>query len=304
MRKISSVLIAFTLFVVGLFSTTNFANAYYNPGTPTGFVNDYTGTLTSDQKNFLENSLRLFEASTTNEIAVVIIPSMKGDYIENFAVKLFAEWGIGKNKKDNGVLLLIAKDDREVRIEVGYGLEPYITDGIANQIIQSKIVPAFKAGNYYDGISAAVEDIKNASSGAYEYYPVINSGNNVVGSIKNTLGSSFGEFIFIIFFIIVSSLFRFLAKSKAWWHGGIIGAIVGVILWIIIGSAIFGLVSVVILVLIGLIVDYFLSKHGPFKNGPGGGMWFGGSGHGGSRGGFGGGFGGGLSGGGGASGRW
>src|SRR3989344_3919031 len=106
----------------------------------------------------LPYSVRAFEASTTNEIAVVTINSLGGDTIENYAVKLFEDWKIGKERDDNGILLLIAKNDRKVRIEVGYGLEGAVPDAISNQIIQKEIVPHFKnndfAGGIFDGVDS------------------------------------------------------------------------------------------------------------------------------------------------------
>ena len=98
-----------------------FTFAYSSPGKPTGFIDDFANVLSIEQKDILEQKLSAFNASTSNEIAIVIIKSLDGDYIENYAVKLYEEWQIGKAKKDNGVLLLIAVDDHKMRIEVGYG---------------------------------------------------------------------------------------------------------------------------------------------------------------------------------------
>ena len=87
--------------------------AYVNPGQPTGFVNDFADVLKETERQQLETKLAAFEKNTGNEIAVVIIPDLGGDTIENFSVKLFKEWGIGKEGKDNGILLLVARDDRQ-----------------------------------------------------------------------------------------------------------------------------------------------------------------------------------------------
>lgn len=102
-----------------LVATPLIARAYQSPGKPAGYVNDYAGLLSSGQKSALNDQLTAFEKETSNEISVVTIASLEGDTIENYAEKLFQEWGIGKADKDNGVLLLVARDDREVRIEVG-----------------------------------------------------------------------------------------------------------------------------------------------------------------------------------------
>lgn len=127
--------------------------------TPSGYVNDFAGVLTDQQKLSLENSLKDFEQKSTNEIAIVTVKSLNGDSIENFAVKTFEEWKIGKESKDNGALFLSAIDDRQMRIEVGYGLEPYLTDGEAGEIIRNRIAPEFQKGNYYQGINSGIEKI-------------------------------------------------------------------------------------------------------------------------------------------------
>lgn len=269
--------------------------AYYNPGDPSGFVNDYTGTLSDQQKGELETKLSQFEAETSNEIAVVIINNLDGDVIENFAVDLFADWGIGKGGKDNGVLILVAKDDREMRIEVGYGMEGSLTDAQSWQIINNIMTSAFKNGEYYQGIDGAVDGIIAATKGEFVAEPVEESsaGNNweVI-------------FYFVIFgFMWLASL---LGKSKSWWAGGVIGGIAGIIIGIIKGFLYFGFISMAILIPFGLLFDFIVSKN--YQKARAGGhypWWIGGGRGGGSGfgGGFGG-FGGGMSGGGGASGRW
>lgn len=128
---------------------------------PTGYVNDFAGVLTADQKNNLENSLRAFEQNSSNEIAIALVQSLNEDSIENFTVKTFEEWKIGKKGKDNGVLFLAAINDRKMRIEIGYGAEPYLTDGEAGEIIRNVISPEFKKEDYYEGISKGLEEIKN-----------------------------------------------------------------------------------------------------------------------------------------------
>ncbi|MCX8166852.1 MAG: TPM domain-containing protein [Candidatus Micrarchaeota archaeon] len=126
--------------------------------TPKGFVNDYADMLSQQEELTLENALRDVEKNLTIEIAVVTINSLEGDTVENFANNLFEKWKIGK-KNDNGLLILIAKNEREIRIEVGYGLEPIITDGRAKRIIDELMVPNFKQGNYYVGIALAINEI-------------------------------------------------------------------------------------------------------------------------------------------------
>lgn len=292
-------LIIFVLLSVG-FS----AWAYTNPGKPTGFVNDFAGLLTPDQKSALENKLTEFDKNSSNEISVVTIKSLGGDTIENYAVKLFADWGIGKAKKDNGVLLLVALDDRQMRIEVGYGLEGALPDATAYQIITKTLRPAFQAGNYYAGIDSAVDQMIAATKGEYQPEP----SNQTSNIFKNISFDSWFWLIIVIFYLL-SALRRRLAKTKSWWEGGIWGAVLGVIIALIfLRVLVYFIVLPLVLGVCGLIFDFLVSRilppPGPRR--PGGGFWFfGGPGSGshGSGGGFGG-FGGGGSGGGGSSGGW
>jgi uncharacterized protein len=273
--------------------------AYYNPGQPAGLVNDYTGTLTNEQKQALENKLVNFEKQSTNEIAVVIIPSLNDDTIENFAVKLFEDWQIGKKGKDNGVLILVAKNDREMRLEVGYGLEGALTDAQSNWIINQEMKPAFQNNDFYGGLDKAVDQIILATKG--EYVPSDANDKN------NPSSSKFNPFDFLWFgifiFIWLSSI---LGRSKSWWAGGVIGGIIGIIIGIIKGFLFFGLVSIGVLIPLGLLFDFIVSKKYQASKTSGHIPWWIGGGRGGSGGGFGGfgGFGGGFSGGGGSSGRW
>jgi len=129
----------------------------------TSFVNDYVGVIESDLKNQIEQLCIEVEQNTGAEIAVAVIDSLQEITVEEYAVKLFEKWGIGKAKEDNGVLLLIAIQDRKLRIEVGYGLEGAITDLEAGDIINDVIVPRFKEDNYslgiYEGTTAIANEI-------------------------------------------------------------------------------------------------------------------------------------------------
>ena len=150
-----------------LFANNSFAqNIIAKPNPPT-LVTDVAGVLTPEQKQALENKLVAIDDSSSNQIAVVIIPSLDGYPKEEYATKLFREWGIGNKKTNNGILLLIAINDREIRIEVGYGLEGAIPDITALNIIDNDIKPAFKAGNYYEGIDQATDNIAKAAVGEY-----------------------------------------------------------------------------------------------------------------------------------------
>lgn len=126
-----------------------------------GFVNDFANTMSKDWKSKTEQLAVKVENETTCEIAVAVIDNLKGLTIEDYAVRLFEKWGIGKKDKDNGVLLLVSMDERELRIEVGYGLEDVITDIEAKNIIDDVIVPRFKENNYDSGIYNGVVAIVN-----------------------------------------------------------------------------------------------------------------------------------------------
>ncbi|MFA6194262.1 MAG: TPM domain-containing protein [Patescibacteria group bacterium] len=301
---------ALTIFSLALFLAAGFsARAYYNPGKPVSFVNDYAGVLKTEEVTALNNKLSQFNATTSNEIAVVVIKSLQGDTIENFAVKLFADWGIGKEKKDNGVLLLIAIDDRQMRIETGYGLEGALPDATTFQIISKTLKPAFQNNDYYGGIDQAADDIIAATKG--EYSAAAAAPSSIPGFAKNL---SFDTIFFIIIaiFYLLSALWRFLAKSKSWWQGGALGGAIGLIIALIFFRTLLVLIILpAVIGVFGLLFDFLVSRvlpqPSPIKQGRNN-LWFfgggGGNGFGGSSGGGFGGFGGGMSGGGGSSGSW
>ena len=135
---------------------------------PPRLVTDVAGVLSADQLQALEQKLVAIDDSSSNQIAVVILPSLEGNPKEEYATKLFREWGIGNKKTNNGVLLLVAIQDRQIRIEVGYGLEGAIPDITALNIIDNDIKPAFKQGAYYDGLDKATDDIAKAAVGEYK----------------------------------------------------------------------------------------------------------------------------------------
>lgn len=279
------------LFFIFLFPLL--ASAYASPGNPGGFVNDYAGLFNSDQKQILETKLSDFKKTTGNEIVVAIIPNLGGDTIENFAVKLFEDWGIGKKTNDNGILVLISKEDRKMRIEVGYGLEGALTDAQSFWVIDRIMKPAFQQENYYQGINEAVDKIISAIQG------------EVIPSSSSSFSFSFSNIFFWSLFIFIW-LASILGRSKSWWLGGVIGGIIGTVLGITNGFLFFGVISMAILIPLGLLLDYKVSRAyrvgretGKFPWWIGGGGRWGGS----SGSGFGG-FGGGRSGGGGASGGW
>jgi uncharacterized protein len=138
------------------------------PERPVGRVTDYTATLSRNEIAALEQKLAAFERETTNQIAVLMIPSLAGDSLEDYSIRLAEKWKIGQKGKNNGAILLVVKDDRKLRIEVGYGLEGALPDALAGSIIRHEIAPRFKAGQFYEGIDAGVAAIMAATKGEYK----------------------------------------------------------------------------------------------------------------------------------------
>lgn len=137
------------------------------PAKSNNLVTDYTNTLTRDEAQQLESKLVSFDDSTSTQIAVVILKSVGGYNIKQYADSLGRAWGIGQKDKNNGILILVALDDHKVAIRTGYGAEAAVTDIAANDIIKNDIIPNFKLGNYYDGLNAATDDLMNYMKGEY-----------------------------------------------------------------------------------------------------------------------------------------
>lgn len=133
-----------------------------------GRVVDEANVLSNVTVQQLESILKTHEDSTTNQIVVLVIPSLNGEILEEYSLKVAETWAIGQKGTDNGVLLLIAIEDRKMRIEVGYGLEGDLTDALASRIIRNEIAPNFRQGDYDQGITAGVNGIINAISGSYD----------------------------------------------------------------------------------------------------------------------------------------
>src|SRR5688572_24689245 len=135
---------------------------------PPRLVNDFTNTLTPAQVQDLENKLVAYDDTTSSQIAIVLINSLEGYDIAEYGLKLGRDWGIGGKEFSNGILLLVAVDDRKVRIEVGYGLEGAVPDITSKHIIEESITPNFKQGNYYRGLDQGTDDIIRAAAGEYK----------------------------------------------------------------------------------------------------------------------------------------
>jgi uncharacterized protein len=124
---------------------------------PTGRVNDFADVIDSLTESHIDQQLDQLEQKTSSEIAVVTVKSLDGISVEEYANKLFKQWGVGQAKQDNGVLVLVAPNDRAMRIEVGYGLEGVLPDGLAGEVIRDQFTPKFKSNDYSGGIKDGVD---------------------------------------------------------------------------------------------------------------------------------------------------
>jgi len=164
MRRLKVILISATLLVLLLASGA----AALDVPKPTGFVNDRAGLLAPATRAKLEQYLRQFEVSDSTQISLLTIPSLEGEALEEYALKVAEAWGLGQKGKDNGALLLVAKAERKVRIEVGYGLEGRLTDLLAGRIIDNEIVPHFRLGDFDGGVIAGINGMVQAVRGEYQ----------------------------------------------------------------------------------------------------------------------------------------
>ena len=130
-------------------------------------VSDFTNTLSFQEWQSLERMLKSFEDSTSTQIVVLIINSLNDENIEEYANKVFESNKIGQAKKNNGVLLVVSKEDRKMKIEVGYGLEGVLTDALSSQIIRNDMIPHFREGNYFGGLITGIDAIMRATAGEY-----------------------------------------------------------------------------------------------------------------------------------------
>ena len=243
-------------------------------------VTDLTATLDAAQVAALEGKLAAFEAQQGSQIAVLIIPTTQPEDIAQFGIRVAEQWKIGRAKIDDGVILIVAKDDRTLRLEIGYGLEGAIPDAIAKRVIAEIVTPYFKAGNFHGGIDAGVTQLMRLIEGESLPPPGVSGGS-----------SEDGPFVMLILGGIVAGWLLSLLMSRPA-AGGVAALGSGAV-----GAMLLGFTPV----LLFIAVFVFAGVAGGFRRGggwtSGGGGGFGGGG--GSWGGGGGGFGGG-----GASGSW
>ena len=156
--------------VLPLIFSLFFVSASYGDDFPersATIVTDYTNTLSSSERQALEQKLVAFNDSTSSQVAIVMMSSVGNYDISEYAVQLYNKWGIGQKNKNNGVLILVAKDDRKVFITTGYGMEGVFPDALAKRVVNNDILPAFKTGDYYGGLDAAVNSIMSIVKGEY-----------------------------------------------------------------------------------------------------------------------------------------
>ncbi len=262
----------------------------------TARVTDLTGTLTREQPAGLERMLQEFEARKGSQLAVLMVPTTAPEAIEQYALRVAEQWKIGRKKVDDGAILVVAKDDRALRIEVGYGLEGPLNDATANRIIRELIVPRFREGDFYGGINAGLDRMMR-----------VIDGEPLPAPAKSAPGAQGGTFqmlpVLLILALVAGSVLR--AVLGRFLGAAATGGAVGFVAWILAGAMAMALLA-------GAVAFFFTLMGGggrrlggfPGMYG-GGGFGGGGFGRGGGWGG-GGGFrgGGGTFGGGGASGRW
>jgi uncharacterized protein len=265
----------------------------------TGRVNDYAGMLSPEAASRLDQKLAAFERDQSTQIVVLTIPTLQGDDIDQFTIRVADQWKIGQKGSDNGVLLVLAKAERKVRIEVGMGLQGVLPDITAGRIIRDIMRPHLKNGNFDHGIDAGVDGIIAATKGEFKAPPAERKSNPRHGGASSMLT-----------FLLFTGVAAVVLGAVSRYLGGLAGAI-GLPLAAAMTFPGLGLVFLLLLGAAGLVAGFLLSSLARFGHGGGhggggiywgGGGGFGGGGFGGGDGGFSGG-GGGFDGGG-ASGDW
>lgn len=260
----------------------------------TGRVVDQTGTLSSDQIVALDKTLKDFEDRKGSQIAVLIVPTTAPETIEQYSLRVVEQWKLGRKKIDDGALLIVAKDDRRLRIEVGYGLEGVLNDATSKRIIDEIITPKFRSGDFAGGITDGVNRMLGVVDG--EPLPAPKPRSDTSGSFDN-LGDLLP--VVIIGALVVGGILRAILGRLL--GSLVMGGGVAFIAWAMLGALPVALIAGLIAFFVTMIGDA-VGSGGGGRYSTGGGGWSSGGSGGGSGGGFSGG--GGSFGGGGASGRW
>lgn len=259
----------------------------------TQHITDLTGTLTVDEQQALESKLSAFEQTKGSQIAVLMLPTTQPETIDQYSIRVVDVWKLGRKKVDDGVLLLIAKEDRKLRIEVGYGLEGALNDATAKRIISEVISPLFKQGRYYAGVDAGVDNIVKVIEG--EALPPPTSSHSSPGAYSDKFNNLLGAGV-VIFMVGNFILRQILGRLPG---GLIVGGLIGAVAWVILSSIAAGVMIGFMAFVLSMLFGQSGGGGSSFPTGWGGGSYRGGDSGGGWSGGGGGGFGGG-----GASGDW
>jgi len=262
-------------------------------------VTDLTGTLTPEQISALDQKLAAFEARKGSQIAVLLVPTTQPESIEQFGIRVADQWKVGRKGIDDGAILIIAKQDRTLRIEVGYGLEGALSDLITNRIVEDIIVPHLRQGDFAGGINAGVDAMIRVIDGEPLPAPSQRPSQAPRGVDLQTL-----LVIGFVLVVVVGGILRAIVGRVP--AATLIGAAAGILVWVMVAS-LFAAIVVAVISFFFTLAGGLPLRGGPMGRGPMGGGWGGGWPSGG--GGFGGGGsgwsgGGGGFGGGGASGRW
>jgi uncharacterized protein len=267
-----------------------------------GRVVDQTGTLTSGDIASLTQTLKDLETRKGSQIAVLIVPTTDQESIEQFSIRVAEAWKIGRKKIDDGALLVVAKNDRHLRLEVGYGLEGALTDATTKRIIDEDITPKFKSGDFAGGISAGVNRMIRVIEGEKLPAPEPEHWRSPV--LFNTI-DPLNPFVIVGVFIVAGILRTTLGRL---FGSAATGGFVGFLAWLFVGSIAVSVIVALIAFVFAMFADMVPAgggnaRGGSWSGGSSGGSWSGGGGSSSSdSGGFSGG--GGSFGGGGASGSW
>lgn len=252
----------------------------------TARVTDQTGTLTSEQAGALEQTLQAFESRKGTQIAVLIVPTTAPETIEQYSMRVVEQWRLGRKRVDDGALLIVAKNDHTLRIEVGYGLEGALNDAVSNRIINEIIVPRFRRGEFYGGINAGIDHMIRVADGEPLPSPQTRQGGEPPNIWR------FAPVIFMLAIVFGGVLRAMFGRLPG---AAVAGVGVAVIAWLLAA----GLLATIAAGVIAFVLTLTSGGIGSYVGAYGLGRRGGGSGRGGGFGGGGGGFGGG-----GASGRW
>ena len=178
------------------------------------YATDLSGTLSAEQVSQLDQLLSSFDKTTSTQVVVLMVSSLNGEDLEEYSLRVAEANKVGRKGKDNGALLLVARNDRKARIEVGYGLEGALPDALAGQIIRQEISPHFRQGDYYGGLRAGVEAIMAATKNEYKAEPASQTGRR----------TSPGLFIVVVIIVFLLRLVRWRSRGIFWgggpWLGG------------------------------------------------------------------------------------